>query len=267
MEEQALLLEQVIEHVKACVLTIHAELGRSQRTKSLNQRFTNSWQLNKEVDVKHYDVIISGGAMAGATLALALDKQAQGALSIAIVEAYQTDHEQHPGFDARAIALSHGTVDILKRFDLWKDVSSVATAIEHIHVSDRGHAGMTEIAHSDIPVPALGYVVELADVGRLYHQRIQSSQNIELLCPDSIAQLNRFSDRVELKLTSQKEISGQLLVAADGAFSPICDAVKLQQNQVDFEQVAVIANVVCQQAHQGRASSVLLNQAPSLYFL
>ncbi|WP_394244072.1 2-octaprenyl-6-methoxyphenyl hydroxylase [Vibrio astriarenae] len=212
--------------------------------------------------MKHYDVIISGGAMAGATLALALDKQAQGALSIAIVEAYQTEHEQHPGFDARAIALSYGTVDILKRFDLWKDVSSVATAIEHIHVSDRGHAGMTEIAHSDIPVPALGYVVELADVGRLYHQRIQSSQNIELLCPDSIAQLNRFSDRVELKLTSQKEISGQLLVAADGAFSPVCDAVKLQQNQVDFEQVAVIANVVCQQAHQGRAFERFTESGP-----
>ncbi|MGL6262013.1 YecA family protein [Vibrio sp. WXL103] len=28
MEEQALLLEQVIEHVKACVLTVHAELGQ-----------------------------------------------------------------------------------------------------------------------------------------------------------------------------------------------------------------------------------------------
>ncbi|MDR9825100.1 YecA family protein [Vibrio sp. FNV 38] len=28
LEEQALLLEQVIEHVKACVLTIHAELGQ-----------------------------------------------------------------------------------------------------------------------------------------------------------------------------------------------------------------------------------------------
>jgi uncharacterized protein YgfB (UPF0149 family) len=28
MEEQAQLLEQVIEHVKACVLTIHAEFGK-----------------------------------------------------------------------------------------------------------------------------------------------------------------------------------------------------------------------------------------------
>ncbi|QIA62457.1 UPF0149 family protein [Vibrio astriarenae] len=31
MEEQALLLEQVIEHVKACVLTIHAELGQKPK--------------------------------------------------------------------------------------------------------------------------------------------------------------------------------------------------------------------------------------------
>ncbi|NVD07508.1 YecA family protein [Vibrio sp. JPW-9-11-11] len=34
MEEQAQLLEQVIEHVKACVLTIHAEFGRKADTQA-----------------------------------------------------------------------------------------------------------------------------------------------------------------------------------------------------------------------------------------
>ncbi|CAM4423964.1 2-octaprenyl-6-methoxyphenyl hydroxylase [Vibrio agarivorans] len=203
--------------------------------------------------MKQYDVIISGGAMAGATLALALDQKTSGALSIAVVEAYKTDHAQHPGFDARAIALSHGTVEILKQFELWEDIQGVATAIEHIHVSDRGHAGMTEIACDDLAVSALGYVVELADVGRIYDQRIQANDNIDLLCPDSIVDLRRFEDRVEVKLNSQKALSAKLIVAADGAFSPCCDAINLPQEQTDFEQVAVIANVICQEAHQGRA--------------
>ena len=37
----------------------------------------------------HYDVVIVGGAMAGATLALALEKMNQGRLSIAVIEAVE----------------------------------------------------------------------------------------------------------------------------------------------------------------------------------
>ncbi|MDR9825101.1 2-octaprenyl-6-methoxyphenyl hydroxylase [Vibrio sp. FNV 38] len=212
--------------------------------------------------MKHYDIVISGGAMAGTTLALALSQRTQGALSIAIIEAHETEYAEHPGFDARAIALSHGTADILQDFQLWDDVASVASEIKHIHVSDRGHAGMTEIASHDISVPALGYVVELADIGRLFHQRIKQSDNIDLYCPDSVATLQRYQDRVEIVLTSGERLKCRLLVAADGAFSPCCDSVGLEQKEVDFAQVAVIANVVCQQAHQGRAFERFTSHGP-----
>ena len=50
------------------------------------------------------------------------------------------------------------------------DLTGCATAIKHIHVSDRGHAGMTDIFTEQLAVDALGYVVELADVGRIYQE-------------------------------------------------------------------------------------------------
>lgn len=84
-----------------------------------------------------FDVVIAGGAMAGATLALALNQLSQRSLSIAVVEPYQVDHSAHPGFDSRSIALSYGTVQTLEAFQLWSSISSVATAIKDIHVSDR----------------------------------------------------------------------------------------------------------------------------------
>ena len=55
--------------------------------------------------MKHYDIVIAGGAMVGATLALALDTQSHGRFSIAVIEPYPAD-KANPGFDARAIALS-----------------------------------------------------------------------------------------------------------------------------------------------------------------
>lgn len=96
-------------------------------------------------EAKSFDVIIAGGAMAGATLALALDSLSQGGLNIAVIEAYQTNHHAHPGFDARSIALSFGTVGVLQQLKLWSAIQPVATPITHIHVSDRFNAGMTDI--------------------------------------------------------------------------------------------------------------------------
>lgn len=43
-----------------------------------------------------FDVIIAGGAMAGATLALALHQLSQGKLKVAVIEAFATDHSAHP---------------------------------------------------------------------------------------------------------------------------------------------------------------------------
>ncbi|NHX33077.1 2-octaprenyl-6-methoxyphenyl hydroxylase, partial [Escherichia coli] len=49
------------------------------------------------------NVIIVGGGMAGATLALAISSLSQGTLSVSLIEAALPDGK-HPGFDARAIA-------------------------------------------------------------------------------------------------------------------------------------------------------------------
>ncbi|MBA5763857.1 2-octaprenyl-6-methoxyphenyl hydroxylase [Vibrio sp. 404] len=212
--------------------------------------------------MKQFDVVIAGGAMAGMTLALALDSLSQGKVSIAIVEPFQVDHQSHPGFDSRSIALSYGTVQILSKLNLWQDIAPIATAIKHIHVSDRLHAGMTDIDHKDLSTDALGYVVELADVGRVYHQKIAQSESISLFCPDSVSQIERTQTHNVITLNSGQQLHGKLLVAADGAVSSCCDLLGIELKQHDFEQVAVIANIRTQQAHQGRAFERFTEQGP-----
>lgn len=70
---------------------------------------TDSQQPNISKPIS-FDVIIAG-AMAGATLALALQHLSQGKLKVAVIEAFATDHSAHPGFDARSIyaLLRYGT--------------------------------------------------------------------------------------------------------------------------------------------------------------
>ncbi|MGD8112119.1 2-octaprenyl-6-methoxyphenyl hydroxylase [Vibrio sp. TRT 17S01] len=212
--------------------------------------------------MKQFDVIIAGGAMAGMTLAFALDHYSKGKLSVAVVEQFENDHQAHPGFDSRSIALSYGTVELLKQFDLWNAIASAATPIEHIHVSDRGHAGMTEVSNQELNVSALGYVVELADIGRIYAQRLSQHNKITLLCPEAVAEVERTPQSTKVTLESGEVIQGKLLVAADGAVSPCCEQIGLTLSEHDFGQVAVIANICTAEAHSGRAFERFTEHGP-----
>ncbi|MGF1680768.1 2-octaprenyl-6-methoxyphenyl hydroxylase [Photobacterium minamisatsumaniensis] len=203
--------------------------------------------------MKQYDVVIAGGAMAGATLAIALNKLSAGQLNIAVVEAVAPRLDLHPGYDARSIAVSLGSVSILDSIGCWSALSKVATAISHIHVSDRGHAGMAHIDAHEQAVDALGYVIELADAGRIFHQQLTELDRIDLLCPAVIAGIDRQVAGVTVRLDNGDTIQSKLLVAADGALSSCCEMLGIAHNEHDFNQVAVIANITTAEAHKGRA--------------
>lgn len=212
--------------------------------------------------MKTFDVIIAGGAMAGGTLALAISQLSHQTLSVAVIEAYQSDNQSHPGFDSRAIALSYGTVETLKTFGIWPHLAGVVTPIKHIHVSDRQHFGMTEIDHNDVDLEALGYVVELADVGNVYSELLSHHENIDVFCPAKVAGIERFQDSVTVSLSNGERVQGQLLVAADGALSTCSELVGLEFTDHDFGQHAIIANVVASELHQGRAFERFTEHGP-----
>ncbi|MBD1555329.1 2-octaprenyl-6-methoxyphenyl hydroxylase [Vibrio sp. S9_S30] len=200
-----------------------------------------------------YDVVIAGGAMAGATLALALNRLSNGTLSIAVIEPFKVEHTLHPGFDSRSIALSHGTYLILEKIGLWAQIQPFTTPIEHINVSDKGHAGLTDITKYDLNLDALGYVVELADIGRVYQSLLNGADKVDFLCPDSVSHVSRQSNAATITLSSGAVLEAKLLVAADGALSPSAQKIGLPLHEHDFEQVALIANVSLSQPHLGRA--------------
>ncbi|MGF1739011.1 2-octaprenyl-6-methoxyphenyl hydroxylase [Photobacterium satsumensis] len=203
--------------------------------------------------MKQYDVVIAGGAMAGATLAIALDKLGGGQLKIAIVEAVEPKLDLHPGYDARSIAISLGSAQQLDSIGCWQALSGVATAISQIHVSDRGHAGIVHLDARERAVDALGYVVELADAGRVFHRKLAKLDRVDLICPAKIAGIERHQHGVDLILDNGDQLQSRLVVAADGAQSSVGDMLGLGRSEYDFEQVAVIANVTTDEAHQGRA--------------
>ncbi|WP_318456573.1 2-octaprenyl-6-methoxyphenyl hydroxylase [Photobacterium leiognathi] len=212
--------------------------------------------------MKHYDVVIAGGAMAGASLAIALDVLSGQALRIAVVEAVMPEFGTHPGYDSRSIALSYGTTRLLDNIGMWSALKQVSTSIEDIHVSDRGHAGMVRISAQEQAVDALGYVIELADAGEIFHKKIQQIDKIEMYCPASVQQVERSQEKATITLDNGESLSTSLLVAADGAISHCCQLVNIGRSEYDFEQTAIIANVTTAEPHQNQAFERFTEHGP-----
>lgn len=198
-------------------------------------------------------IIIVGGGMAGATLALAISSLTRGKVAVDLVEATRPDDRAHPGFDARAIALAQGTCRQLARIGIWPALRDCATAITHVHVSDRGHAGFVNLHAQDYQVDALGQVIELHAAGQRLFALLAKAPGVTLHCPAKVVDVLRTVTYAEVQLDNGRRLSGQLLVAADGSRSALAQACNVQWQQRDYPQFATIANVTTSQAPQGRA--------------
>ncbi|GAD78576.1 2-octaprenyl-6-methoxyphenyl hydroxylase [Vibrio ezurae] len=206
-----------------------------------------------------YDVIIIGGAMSGATLALALSRVANK--KVAVVEAF-SESPQHPGFDARAIALSLGSIELLRRYKLWDALANDATPIDTIDVSDRGHFAQTGFSAEQQNQSLLGAVVELATVGAAYREQLRLDSNIDVFCPDSIVDIEQHQQHIDAILQSGTRLSAQLMVAADGANSKVAELIKNPKSLDDFEQHALIANIELEKPHHNKAYERFTSHGP-----
>lgn len=198
-------------------------------------------------------ILIAGGGMTGATLALAISHLTQGRLPVTLIERSEPASRAHPGFDGRAIALAAGTCQQLAAIDLWRSLAECATPITRIHVSDRGHSGFVQLSAEAYQLAALGQVVELFDVGQRLFERLRQAPGVTLRCPDYVTQVTRDKAHAQVTLNSGETLEGTLLVAADGSRSSLAASCGIQWQREDYQQLAVIANVSTQLPHQGQA--------------
>ncbi len=225
----------------------------------------------------YFDVIISGGGLSGSLMALSLVdlKKSDGSLlSIAIVEAIKpaASSEQDnakPFFDDRVLALSHGSASYLKEMGVWQHLSSEACAIEQIDISDRGHYGKSRLEAHEHGVSALGYVIEMASIGKAQLKELASKSNVHWFSPDCITDIDwhvldksndqnngqkiAHKNKVEVKLDSGQSLQASLLLACDGANSPCRQLAGININHSDYQQVALIANVATKKPHNNKA--------------
>ncbi|MFA5921590.1 MAG: 2-octaprenyl-6-methoxyphenyl hydroxylase [Methylococcaceae bacterium] len=189
-----------------------------------------------------YDLIIVGGGLAGNCLALALKDTG---LRIAIVEANTRQQLHASSAGDRALALAAGTVMMLDSLDIWQGISHSATAITHIHISDRGHFGKTRLSAQKEHVDALGYVITARDI-ETHVANLITEAGVELISPARVVGLMSGDKEVCISLKQGNEslnVSARLLVGADGGLSSVRKLLDITQHMTDYGQTALVTTV------------------------
>ena len=214
-----------------------------------------------------YDIVIIGGGMVGASLAIALlplTKEPHQ-LKICIIDAFQHNADSQPSYDDRSIALSHGSSLIFKGMGLWNELQSKTSPIKQIHISDRGHFGATRLTAAQEKVPSLGYLVESRVLGQQLYKVLANSE-IEQIIPASVIEVSTENDKLASLTIIQGEktqrISTRLLVGADGTNSKVRELLGITTSISDYQQSAIIANVTTQKPHQGQAFERFTEHGP-----
>ena len=213
-----------------------------------------------------FDLIIIGGGLVGASLACAL---AESSLRIAIIEAFpfkSDDAEFQPAFDARSVALSYTSKQVFEGMGLWSSINQLGVAaIKKIHVSDRGHAGVTRLNAEDEDVEALGYVVETRVIGKALFTELNKHKNITLIAPAKLKNFNLLPEHAEVIIEQEgesKTLTAQLLVAADGGDSVVRRLSGVRIKQRNYEQSAIIANIATDRPHHNQAYERFTDSGP-----
>ncbi len=212
---------------------------------------------------QHFDIVVAGGGMVGASLAIALEPLG---LSVAVVEAVARGAPEQPSFDERSTALSRSTQRSFEAMGLWQDVVAASTPIRSIHVSDKGRFGFSHIDAEEQGVEALGYVCINRILGGVLQRALADAGNVTLMCPARIKAVENHREHATVTVQhadgSKETLTSTLLVVADGARSQVRDMLGIGATHVDYEQTAIIGNVLTELPNEGCAYERFTESGP-----
>ena len=221
---------------------------------------------------QHFDLVVCGGGMVGASLVVALLPAAERlGLKIALVEQNPlpqvANPRYQPSFDARSTALAAGSRTLLEAMGVWPELAGHLTPIKEIEVSAKGQFGQTRMQAEREQVPALGYVVENHWMGQVLMGHIQrvDSEQVRLFSPASVLSISSNLPVSEVVIEAQgqqQKLTAGLVVMADGGRSELREAMGIEYREQEYAQHALVANIALDRPHRGIAYERFTEQGP-----
>lgn len=209
-----------------------------------------------------YDVVIVGAGLIGAAMAIALR---QTGLRLAMLDsqpllagpATVTALE----FDPRVSAITPASQAFFESLGVWQAMlNNRVSPYTRMHVREADGTAVINFCAAEIHAPVLGHIVENRVIVAAMHEQLISQPALDCLIPASVKALQNAADAALLTLDNGRQLSARLVIAADGAQSPLRLLAGIETREWDYDHEAIVCSVRTTTPHQQCARQIFMDE-------
>ena len=201
--------------------------------------------------IRSADVVVVGGGIAGKACALGLAQLGLNTIEIAPDLSQITPAPQGLEWGQRIYAFSPSTQKLLAHLQIWDalDHSRIQSVRDMRIYGDRGEKNdQLHLSAFEAGTPQLAWIGESNLIEHTLDQASRFQNKLERIS-DVIDKIEVDTEGSTLHLKNGGAIRAQLVVAADGANSPIRSELAIAASEESYSQSAVVANWTCTYPH------------------
>ncbi len=217
---------------------------------------------------RQHDVLIVGGGLVGASLAIALEGLG---LDVGMLEASPAG-ALPTVFDERNLSFAEATVNALTALGVMPMLRNPTGSIRRIHVSRAGDFGRIQLDAAAHGRGEFGRVVVARDFGDALETRLQQLRSLTRYRPARFLGVEPMQDgpvpdgHHAVRIADENgeaTLHARLLVAADGARSTVRAALGIKADEHDYGQTLFVTRLRSQRPPDGTAYERLTTDGPT----
>ncbi|MCO7226223.1 UbiH/UbiF/VisC/COQ6 family ubiquinone biosynthesis hydroxylase [Pleionea sp. CnH1-48] len=207
------------------------------------------------------DIAIVGAGMVGLALAALLKQQG---LSITLIDAQDFPAPSVDGkYDSRVSAIARSSENILRNVGAWQHLPpGRCTPYDAMRVWEQNGSAELRFSAQELAEPDLGYIVENSVLRQALVSSIGDEPNVRFRMATKLEEVEWQPQKVKLVLANGERIEAKLLVGADGALSKIRQMGGFETDELNYHQLALVANLRCENHHELTAWQRFLPSGP-----
>lgn len=163
--------------------------------------------------------------------------------------------------DLRVYAVSAASRRLLQRLEAWPDIASRRISpYRRMEIFDE--LGSFSFDAAEVAAAELGHIIENRLIQGVLQEHAAGLENLHFHASERVEELGAAGETRGLRLSGAGRLRARLIVAADGARSPVREMAGLESREIDHEQSAVVGHVRTEHAHGETARQRFLANGP-----